>query len=80
MKREKKSVTTVASNPVSKSAAGSNAGKGKSNLMQDVSPNGGNSILERVKAFVNLKFTPTIEEMAFIKEEEDIKKVESVQL
>ena len=79
----KKNITTPASSQLRSNLGGKSAapsGKTKQDYMQDVSPNNGGSILERVKAFVNLKFTPTIEEMAYIKEEEDIKKVENVQL
>ena len=61
-------------------ASAAPSGKTKQDYMQDVSPNNGGSILERVKAFVNLKFTPTIDELQYIKEEDDVKKVENVQL
>ena len=78
MKASKKQVTTPSvGGKAASSYHASAAGSRVKGLNQDVSPTG-NSILERVKAFVNLKFTPTIDELAFIKEPEDIKKVEGV--
>jgi hypothetical protein len=58
------------------SKGGSKVKSTKYALEQDVGPEDG--ILPRVKAFVNLKFTPTVEELAFVKDPVDVKRIEQV--
>ena len=47
---------------------------------QDSKSPADSGILERVKAFVNLKFTPTIDELAYMKDPKEIAQVENVQM
>ena len=74
-KNSKASTMSMKQKDLSKSGTPAATSFQKQKQDQDERPK---SILDRIKAFVNLKFTPTIDEIQYIKDPEEVDKVEQV--